>query len=248
MFFDEAFAWDGRFWNALFDRANANRVTRRIQAAVRSGRCLEVGPGTGALLARLRTEGYDVQGLDISAHVATALAERLNIGVTVGTLDGVVDKMKDQFDVVVMRHVLEHMMDPAAALASVRRLLKPGGLLYVAVPNVLALEAILPGWTGYQPYHVHYFSPASLSQLLGRSGFERLTIQTREPFSGWPNAVVNTFRSKRGFDSSSRRVGSGVVYHLYNLARFLVGLAIWPLRTVQAVAGRGEELEVLART
>src|SRR5262249_35209462 len=91
MFFDDAFASDERFWTWLFDHANANRVARQIQAAARSGRCLEIGPGTGALLDRLRSKGYDVQGLDISEHVARALASRLNIDVAVGTLDASVD-------------------------------------------------------------------------------------------------------------------------------------------------------------
>ena len=77
-------------------------------------------------------------------------------------------------DAVTMWHSLEHVPDPAATLALARRLLRPGGVLYVSVPNLDALHADLggQGWSYADiPHHVTHFTPEGLAVALQRAGF-----------------------------------------------------------------------------
>jgi SAM-dependent methyltransferase len=75
-----------------------------------------------------------------------------------GAYDGV-------FDLIIMSHVVENIIDPAAALRKVRRLLKPDGHLYIDACNFYYYNAV-------NPYHPYVFTPESLAALLGVAGFE----------------------------------------------------------------------------
>ena len=74
-------------------------------------------------------------------------------------------------DLVVARHVLEHAADPVRMLADIASILRIGGSLYLEVPNV---DDILKGARVYDFFyeHVHYFSPALLSKMVKRLGFQ----------------------------------------------------------------------------
>jgi hypothetical protein len=132
------------------------------------------------------------------------------------------------------------------ALEAVHGLLRPGGITYLAVPNIGAPEALLPGWTGYQPYHLHYFRPATLEALLRRHGFAVLACRTREPFSGWTNAVVNSLRRPAAGESTAARPRRSLAL-AYNVVRFAIGAGSWPVRLAQQWSGYGEEIEIVAR-
>jgi SAM-dependent methyltransferase len=83
----------------------------------------------------------------------------------------------DSFDVVICLHVLEHIPDDALAMRELHRVLKPGGVLYIAVPNFGSIEAKLKRarWDLVHPVsHVRYFDRASLANLGERCGFEVL--------------------------------------------------------------------------
>ncbi len=155
-------------------------------------------------------------------------------------------------DLVVMCHVLEHIESFPDALVSVRRLLRPGGYLYVAVPNVRAWQARLPGWTGFQPYHVHHFSQEAVRRALERAGFGVVWAKTYEPLSGWFNALCRTLLIGRGAAHGSgvgRRDGTAGTMQLrvvYEVLRLAIGVALSPVRWAQAWAGYGEELVIVA--
>ena len=247
--FGDAFAGADDGWTRAVDRANARRVLRVLGHAVTPGaRVLEIGPGHGALLVALAAGGFRVEGLELSPAVALATSQRSRVPVRVGTIERYSRDTGVGYHAVVMRHVLEHMSDPVGAVEALHRLLMPGGVAYVAVPNIGAPESALPGWTGYQPYHLHYFTPARLHALFERSGFRVVTVRTREPFSGWVNAIVNSLRARRddGEPAPAGRPGR-IVVGVYNVVRFAVGTLLAPLRVVQAWSGRGEEIELFAR-
>jgi hypothetical protein len=76
---------------------------------------------------------------------------------------------------------LEHTQDPRAQLTRIHALLKPGGVLALAVPNIRSLGARLAGrswpWIA-PPAHLWYFSSTTLARLLSQCGFEILEIRT----------------------------------------------------------------------
>src|SRR5205085_9377865 len=81
---------------------------------------------------------------------------------------------------VVMADVIEHLPRPAAALDRVASLLRPGGVVYLAVPDAGSALARALGrhWWSVIPTHVQYFTRASLYTLLRRRGFEPLLVRT----------------------------------------------------------------------
>ncbi len=140
-------------------------------------RLLDVGAGGGGLLAAASEAGWTAVGVEPSATAARSAASKGLVVVPTelaeaGFPDGC-------FDIVHVREVLEHVRDPLALLVETRRVLRPGGLLYVQVPNDLEGYRRLVFsrvWWLIPPYHLWYFTFASLERLLARVG---LTVRVR---------------------------------------------------------------------
>jgi ubiquinone/menaquinone biosynthesis C-methylase UbiE len=119
--------------------------SRRVQAIFRllgaraSDRVLEVGCGAGHLLARLPA-GRAV-GVDLAESLLARTAARLRGRAKLAQGDaGALPFAAGAFDRVYCSEVLEHVVDPAAAVAEIRRVLKPGGVAVLSVPNELLIN------------------------------------------------------------------------------------------------------------
>jgi len=237
-------------WVRTFESWNNARTIARIQRFVKApARVLEVGVGSGSLLVALRDAGFDAQGCDLSPRVAEYVRTTLGMPMTVGPVESV--ETTSKFDVVVMNHVVEHTSEPVKMLESVRRLARPGALFHVAVPNIACWEAHLPGWTSYEPYHLVYFTPRTLSAVAERAGLRPLETATFESFSGWFLSVLRSVFARRlrqvdGRETLRTMRRATHVEHLYRTAMVASGAALYPLRLMQARAGAGEEAILLA--
>jgi hypothetical protein len=106
-------------------------------------------------------------------------------------------------DAIVLWHLIEHLPEPAAALESARGSIAPNGRLIVAVPNLASLQARIGGDRWFHqdvPRHRTHLTPAGLSALLERSGFQRPRIShlllEQNPFGMW-QTLLNLFTSER---------------------------------------------------
>ncbi len=131
-------------------------------------RILDLGCRYGAL-TRAYLEGNDVVGLDVDRE---ALAEAAKLGIQTRWADveqplGLDDA---SFDVVVAGELLEHVRDPEALVAEVRRVLKPGGRFVGSVPNAYRLKNRLRFALGrapeQDPTHLHMYAPADVRGFL----------------------------------------------------------------------------------
>jgi SAM-dependent methyltransferase len=213
---------------------------------------LEIGVGRGNLLSSLKTAGYDVVGLDLSPAVCKQVQERYAVTVRCGTVESHANETPaGTYDIILMCHVLEHIDSLRVALSAIRRLLKAKGILYVAVPNVSSWNARLPGWTGYEPYHRHYFRPDTLRHVLESAGFKVKFEKTAEPISGWFNAITRSvLRRLPDLEPSARRNtnhDNRILWFTYNVMRIAAGALISPLRWLQSGLGYGEELIMMAQ-
>ncbi len=117
--------------------------------------------------------GWEAEGLETDV-VAAGLARRRARAVIHEAPLEALDLPAAACDLVTLLHVLEHVPDPRGTLAAVRRVLRPGGTLLLALPMSGGLEAALFGSAWYHldlPRHLWGFTPHALTRLLEESGF-----------------------------------------------------------------------------
>lgn len=159
----------------MLQAALYGRRAARVEAAVggRVGRVLDVGCGPGHLLAAFRRRGWQTEGTELSEQSAANARVHHGLEVHVGRIEAL-GLPGGRFDAVSMWHVLEHIANPDAVLAEVHRLLRPGGILFVSVPDFASPEARLSraGWFHLDvPRHLVHFTPRTLGALLAATGF-----------------------------------------------------------------------------
>ena len=245
--FGEGFASRQGFFVTLYEQLNVRRTIKALKLR-RPSRVLEAGPGSGLLMAWLSEHGHTVTGIDLSPAIARRIRQRWGLNVTLGSLDtDLLAGTEQSYDAIVMRHVVEHLGNPVFSLKAAHAALKPGGLLYVAVPNIDSWHRRFRGWSGYEPYHVHYFGRASLYYALRTAGFQIVEIASYESASGWPNTLIRSLLATRGpaTVSSVPISKQGWKRSILEILRLIVGSALYPVRWVQAALGRGEELTAL---
>src|SRR5437588_3368376 len=137
------------------------------------GRLLDFGCGGGSFLTRMRGLSWKVTGLDVSAAAVERVRKELGLEALVGSLPHP-DLQPASFDLVTMWHSLEHVHNPLEILREAHRLLRPGGQLIVAVPNIdsLAFRWFGSAWYALDlPRHITHFAPWTLQLMLERAGF-----------------------------------------------------------------------------
>jgi SAM-dependent methyltransferase len=142
-------------------------------AGVKSGRLLDVGAGTGAFLHHMQRQGWQVNGLepDPAARERAATQYQLNLLPP----DQLWQMPEGSMDIITLWHVLEHVHRLQDYLMQLKKLLKPGGHLLIAVPNYTSRDAKAYGaaWAAWDvPRHLYHFSPASMKQLIEKHGMK----------------------------------------------------------------------------
>ena len=166
--FDENFFSSAAYSGVSFDRFSQYWWSNRYYAKLvrkygpNSGRVLELGCGLGHLLGWLADQ-YEVFGTDINPWALFQARHNVPLGrfllLSAEDLDAFPDRV---FQVVIAKHVVEHLADPDNAISEISRVLAPGGLLLLATPNTdsLARAVKKEKWIGYQdPTHISIWSP-----------------------------------------------------------------------------------------
>lgn len=164
-------------------------------------RVLDIGCGRGVLLSSLADRGLETHGFEISDYAAEGADPRVQL--RIGSNLAEVDYPDGHFDLVVLWHVFEHMPDPVETLREIRRILKPGGRVVIAVPNHGSLQSRCTGRHWFHldpPRHLFHYSARTLRQLLDREGFAPEAAHhfslRQNPF-GWVQSLLNAAGSPR---------------------------------------------------
>jgi len=139
---------------------------------------LEVGCGTGDDLDWARQLGWGVQGLELNES-AVEIARKRGLDVRCSTFENA-SLSANSFDCIVMTQVLEHLYSPRLALHDCYQLLRPGGLLLVAVPKFDSWPRHALGnyWNGLLfPIHLHHFNQPVLERMVRDAGFQVLQVR-----------------------------------------------------------------------
>ena len=167
------------------EAARARMWDRRLailQRYANGRRLLDVGTGDGRFLATALKAGYAVTGTEVS-KAGAAFAQQRGFNVHFGQITDLTFP-KASFDAVTIWHVLEHVPDPHAVLRNVHALLRPGGVLAVAVPNEenfflrhrfgQAKSSPFDPLTFGGEIHLTYFRPSTLLTTLRAAAFDVL--------------------------------------------------------------------------
>lgn len=147
--------------------------------AHKKGRIVDIGAGTGLFLDICRERGWDVSGVEFNKK-AVGHIRSLGIEVFDQPLEHGIYK-ESSLDCAAIWEVLEHINDPTRFLDQIKAILKPGGLLFVCVPNVNSLVTRIlheKARTFGGSSHVNFFSIETLKTFLENQGFEVLESDT----------------------------------------------------------------------
>ncbi|MEW6442566.1 MAG: class I SAM-dependent methyltransferase [bacterium] len=213
---------------------------RRLPPRKPPGRVLEVGCSFGDYLGYLRRNGWDVEGIELDPD-ASRYAREADLAVHEGDAERILPTLPSgRFDVVALWHLIEHLYDPLAALQEIGRVLKPGGLLLMELPNFASLLAGRLGQAWFPlevPRHLYHFTPVTISRLLSRAGFAGVSVRSLPA----PEAIVWSLRLLR------KRAGSTSM-QAQDFLRLnpLLAALFFPLSWVLSRMGRGDHMAVRA--
>lgn len=140
---------------------------------LRSGKLLDIGCGTGEFANFMSKAGWQVQGLEPDPGARTFAIE--NYGLSVEASEELFNLKEEDFNIISMWHVLEHVHQLDAYLQQIYKLLTASGTLAIAVPNYTSSDAKTyhAEWAAYDvPRHLYHFSPNSMEALLKQHNFE----------------------------------------------------------------------------
>lgn len=163
-------------------KANMDAGMRHLPKASRGKRLLDLGCGNGAFLLRARSAGWLTVGVDLDPKaVEVAQSQRLDV-----RLGGVEElgPANEQFDVITLSHVIEHVHHPLDVLQACHNLLKPDGNLWIDTPNIAAEGHRLFGanWKCLDPpRHLVLFPLDSMRRALNTVGFSKVEVQSYRP-------------------------------------------------------------------
>lgn len=174
------------------------QVRRFEKLLGRTGTVLDIGCGNGAFLDFARENGWEIAGADIGLSPD---AHTLGCPLWEGRLQDI-DFEGCLFDVIRLNHVLEHTQEPVKELEICRRLLTPGGILYISVPNIAGLSPRLKSlqsrlhlkshrWRHYAAmHHLFFFTPVTLRAAIERAGLRVLEWDTPVPKKTGQNLLL----------------------------------------------------------
>ena len=148
----------------IFDEVN------KIKKVDSNCSVLEIGAGGGWNLIPFIEKGANVFGIDYSKSlVILGKKHGINMG------EGNIDSVDGVYDIIVINHVLEHLINPVDSLKGLFRNLKKDGLIYIAVPNILNFDM-----DQLQNAHTYYFSPWSFLHYCRSAGLKNIVNGTSE--------------------------------------------------------------------
>jgi 2-polyprenyl-3-methyl-5-hydroxy-6-metoxy-1,4-benzoquinol methylase len=218
----------GQFANTMLDKAEELVGGR--------GRILDVGAGRGELLKVARERGWEAVGIEPSATFAEFARQHSGAQIVSEPVEKC-ELAPHSFDVVILSAVLEHLYGPNETLKVLARALRPGGALFVDVPNERGLYFRMGNiyqklrgrnWTvnlapTFEPFHVFGFNPSALRQLLHKHGLEIAEWHVYPGRSVLPNTG--------GMASAFEVLASRVVTTASRIGELGTYIATWAIRS-----------------
>jgi SAM-dependent methyltransferase len=215
------------------------------------GAILDIGCSSGGFLKTMKGAAWKLYGIEMEASTAAKAKAATGAEVFVG--DALDAPFPDEtFDVITGFDLLEHVYHPREFLAKVQQWLKPGGIVYLGLPNIDSWEAHIFGtyWYGLElPRHLSHFSPRSLRHVFNSLGFQEVSLLT--PRTSYIEHSASYLRSemiKRTGSTPvpmSKRGRRNIVWRAARKGLQL-SMAV-PFSQIASMAGAGPNMEAVFR-
>lgn len=144
--------------------------------------CLEIGCASGYFLDIIRNNVRSVTGYETHS-----LLRKYCEGIRIPVLDRLEDCFGNRFDKIFLFFVLEHLGDPLSYFKNLKRILRPGGMIFIEVPNVddaLLSMYQIPAFRDFYftPAHQYYYSRQTLGRMLRKAGFKDFEIKPEQRY------------------------------------------------------------------
>lgn len=228
------------------------RVSRWSGFRPGGGSILEIGCGSGLMLAAFRRRGWRVLGLERTEEVAE-IGRRAH-GLEIAAIPVQRLSQSSSFDLILLFNVLEHIDDPLSLLKECANRLAPNGRLIIVVPNFSSWQARVAGPRWFHldvPRHLIHFTPETLRVMLGRAGLRitqwHFASPEHDPY-GWVESAISIISRRNnmltrflmGLDPFSPRI----------LLAFVLGALLLPAAVILAftswMSRRGALMEASA--
>jgi 2-polyprenyl-3-methyl-5-hydroxy-6-metoxy-1,4-benzoquinol methylase len=169
--------------NKLYHIARNYMLSRKYSyikntAAKSGGKLLDIGAGTGYFANYMLNKGYEVEGIEVDSE-ARKVAKK-NFGIELQGIEKVYSLPENNYDVITMWHVLEHIHDLDGYMMQIYNALRQDGVFVCAVPNFTSFDAehYKNNWAAYDvPRHLWHFSPEFFYQFAAKYNFEVFTAK-----------------------------------------------------------------------
>lgn len=204
--------------NRLYHAVRKRTLQRKLQLIKRTtgrqqGVIVDIGAGTGAFLHTMQQARWQVQGIEPDENTRQRAKELY--GLSLDNPDKLNTLASSHFDAVTMWHVLEHVHDLHGYIENIKRIVKPGGKIIIAVPNYTSYDATVykNNWAAYDvPRHLYHFSPTAMQQLLKK---HNLTLKDTLPM--WYDSFYVSMLSeqyKTGRSNHAKAIFNGLISNL----------------------------------
>lgn len=199
-------------------------IAQLLKHGITSGSSiLDIGCDKGYFIDQCRRFGYTAKGIEPSVS-ARSYCESVGLQVHAN-----IKEVHDKFDAITMWHVLEHFTNPHGVISGCEEKLKPGGFLFIRVPDFASFWSSILGkaWIWFQPnnHYVHY-SRTSLTKLIEHHGFEVLSCTSRKPnnMNTWRAGGLadTTLKRNFGYSQTLRKYIGRMYEHLTGVELFLI--------------------------
>lgn len=150
---------------------NIKSKYRLVSEFFNSGRILDIGCGTGEFLQKCKNKNWKTKGIEPSEIARKQAIENHNLDVDESTD---LSELNDEFDIITMWHVLEHVTELNSTISEIKRLLSKDGKAIIAVPNTNSFDCSYykEYWAAYDlPIHLYHFSKDSIVRVFEKHGF-----------------------------------------------------------------------------
>lgn len=181
----------------------ANMVIKRT---TEQGSVLDIGAGIGAFLHAMKEKGWKVTGLEPDQGARERAAQLF--GIELQDVSVLHQLEQASFDAITLWHVLEHVHQLHPYIEQLKKILRPGGKILIAVPNYQSLDSSIYGvyWAAYDvPRHLYHFSPLAMQTLMEQHGLKIL-----EKKRMWFDSFYISLLSSKYKNGKSKWVGAGI--------------------------------------